>query len=434
MKPARLVAMSFIALIAFGTVLLLLPVSSASNASAGLLTALFTATSAVCLTGLVVVDTATYWSHFGQLVIVLLIQLGGLGIMTLATLVGWFIAGRLDIRSKLIAEADGRGNDLGEVRSLLLGVVGFTLATESIVALILGLRFHFGYGYSVSESMWWGVFHSISAFNNAGFGLAKDNLVPFVGDIGIIFPIALAIIIGGLGFPVLLELRQRAPKKSLTLKFTLWGTAILLVAGAIGIALLEWNQALFVLTTPEKLLAVGFQSVTLRTAGFNSVDFGQFHPSTLLLSDVLMFIGGGSGGTAGGVKITTIAVILTILIAEIRGNNHVEVWHKRIPPRAIRQALAVIMIAIIILGSAISALLILVPEYTTDQIIFEATSAFATVGVSTGITGQLSGPAQLILIVLMYVGRVGPITVVAALAARENRKLYSFPEERPIIG
>ena len=438
-SPAQLVSVSFLLLILAGTVLLLLPISRSGPENPEFTTALFTATSATCLTGLTVVDTATYWSHFGQAVIMLLIQVGGLGIMTLATVVSFVLAGQMGVKGRLRAAAEQRGRDLGEIRTVIFGTIGFSLAIELVIAVVLTFRFATEYGYDFLPAVWEGVFHSISAFNNAGFGLRSDNLVPYVNDAGIILPIAAGIIVGGLGFPVLLEIKARwrstvKHPPSLTLIFTLVGTAILLAVGTIGFALMEWNNALRDLSPWSAAQAAFFHSVSTRTAGFNSVDLSNLQPSSLMLTDFLMFIGGGSGGTAGGVKVTTAAVLVAVLIAEIRGDDQLLVAGRRIPSRIVRQAMAVFMMAFLLVGGSILALQMLLPQFHSHQITFETISAFATVGLTTGITPELPDFARIWLVVLMYLGRIGPITVVAALAARTNRRLYSFPVERPFIG
>lgn len=439
MSPAQLVSISFLLLILFGTALLLLPISRSGPQSPEFMTALFTATSAVCLTGLNVVDTATYWSHFGQAVIITLIQVGGLGIMTLATVASYLLMGRMGVRGRLNAAAEMRGRDLGEVKIVILGTLGFSISIELIIAVILTLRFYFGYGLGIGASIWEGTFHAVSAFNNAGFGLASTNLVPYVGDAGIILPIAFGIIIGGLGFPVLLEIRQRLRKPtnlpvSLTLRFTFWGTGILLLLGTLGTAVFEWRGALAHLEIGPAVLAAFFHSVSTRTAGFNSIDLSQLHDSTMMMTDLLMLIGGGSGGTAGGVKVTTIAVLVAVMLSEIRGDSEVLVAGRRIPNRIVRQAMAVLMATAVVLLFSILTLQVLMPQFTSHQIVFECISAFATVGLTTGITPQLPDFAQFWLVCLMYAGRVGPITVVAALAARQSKRLYRFPVERPFIG
>ncbi|MEJ5998929.1 TrkH family potassium uptake protein [Corynebacterium sp. H130] len=439
LSPAQLVAGGFLLLILLGTSLLLLPISRSGPQSPEFMTALFTATSAVCLTGLNVVDTATYWSHFGQAVIILLIQVGGLGIMTLATVASYLLVGRIGVKGRLNAAAEMRGRDLGEVKTVIMGTLGFSLAVELMIAIILTLRFYFGYGLSVGASIWEGGFHAVSAFNNAGFGLASTNLVPYVGDAAIILPIASGIIIGGLGFPVLLEMRQRLHHRttlpvSLTMRFTLWGTGILLALGTLGTAVFEWNGALAHLEPGTALMAAFFHSVSARTAGFNSFDLSQLHDSTMMMTDMLMLIGGGSGGTAGGVKVTTIAVLVAVMIAEIRGDDLVFVAGRRIPGRIVRQAMAVLMATALLLIFSILTLQVLLPQFASHQIVFECISAFATVGLTTGITPNLPDFAQFWLVILMYAGRVGPITLVAALAARNSKRLYRFPVERPFIG
>ncbi|MEJ5929029.1 potassium transporter TrkG [Corynebacterium sp. H128] len=438
-SPAQLVSGSFLLLIFLGTALLLLPFSRSGPQSPDAVTALFTATSAVCLTGLTVVDTATYWSHFGQAVIISLIQIGGLGIMTLATVASYLLVGRLGVRGRLNAAAEMRGRDLGEVKSIILGTIGFSLFIEAVITIFLTLRFYFAYDLSPAASLWEGSFHAVSAFNNAGFGLASSNLMPYVGDFGIIVPIALGVIIGGLGFPVLLEIRQRFRTKSrlpisLTMSFTLWGTAILLITGTLGTVVFEWNGALKDLDVATSWLAAFFHSVSTRTAGFNSIDLAHLHDSTMMMTDILMLIGGGSGGTAGGVKVTTTAVLVAVMVAEIRGDDQVLVSGRRLPGRIVRQAMAVFTMTVLALLVSVLTLQILMPQYTSHQIVFECISAFATVGLTTGITPSLPEFAQLWLVMLMYAGRVGPITLVAALAARHSKRLYTYPTERPFIG
>lgn len=444
LSPAQLVAGAFATLVLLGTTLLLLPASSEQAGDADFISALFTATSAVCLTGLTVVDTATYWTHLGQLIILGLIQIGGLGILTLATIASWVIAGQIGVKSRLNASAEGRGQQLGDVKVLLVATISFTAAVESVTSVLLTARFHWGYDLPWSAALWEGVFHAVSAFNNAGFGLRSNNLVPYQADPFILLPIAAAVIIGGLGFPVLLELSLRLrrrtqgiqflPAVSLTCRFVLWGTAILLVAGTLLYAALEWNRSFAGQSTGTKLLSAFFQSVTTRTAGFNSVDFGQMGPLSLLTTDLLMFIGGGSGGTAGGVKITTIAVLIAVMMAELRGDKHTLLWGRRLPNRTMRQALAVLMISAVVTTLAVAVVVLLAPQFGAARITFEVISAFATVGLTTGITPQLPIAVQLILTLLMYAGRIGPVTLVAALAQREQRRLYTYPVERPLIG
>lgn len=362
--------------------------------------------------------------------------------MTLTTFAGWVLVGRIGVKGRLNAAAEGRGRELGEVTGLLIATIGFTLVVESAVAVALTLRFH-AMGFDWWASLWEGVFHAVSAFNNAGFGLRSNNLMPYVGDGWIILPISAAVIVGGLGFPMLLELHRRATfrrqgqairRMSLTSLFTIAGTIVLLAAGTVGIAVLEWRGVLAPFDGPTKMLAAFFHSVTSRTAGFNSIDMSQLHPTSLLLTDSLMFIGGGSGGTAGGIKITTVGVLLAVMVAEIRGDDQILIRGRRIPNRTVRQALAVTMLAVLTVGVAVGLVLVLAPEFGVLDLSFEVVSAFATVGLSTGITGSLPSAAQLVLVVLMYAGRIGPVSLVAALAARSSKRQYSYPVERLIIG
>lgn len=440
--PAQVVVLGFASALAIGTLLLLLPVARAGPGGAPLLTALFTATSAVCVTGLATVDTASYWSGFGQAVILGLIQVGGLGIMTLASLLGLLVSRRMGLRTRLTAAAETRTVELGDVRSVVTGVVAFSLLFETLAAVALTLRFWVGYDEGFGRGLYLGVFHAVSAFNNAGFALYPDSLTRFVTDPWICLPIALAVILGGLGFPVALELRRELRRTdglrrtwSLHLRMTLLMTGVLLVLGTVFVTASEWSNpaTLGALDAPGRLLAGFFQGVMPRTAGFNSLDYGQMEDGTLLGTTVLMFIGAGSAGTGGGIKVTTFLLLLFAVWAEVRGDPRVNVFRRRIPDRVVRQALTVVLLSIAAVVTA-TLLLMEVTGYGIREALFEATSAFATVGLSTGITADLPGAAQLILVGLMFLGRLGPITLVSALALRERHRLYENPEGRPIIG
>ena len=436
--PAQAVVLGFAGAVVVGTVLLMLPISRTGEGSAPVVTALFTSTSAVCVTGLTVVDTPSYWSGFGEAVILALIQVGGFGIMTLASLLGLLVSRRMGLRTRLTAAAETKAVGLGDVRAVVKGVVKVSLLIEAVTALCLTLRFRLGYDEPLLTAVYHGVFHAVSAFNNAGFALYSDNLMGFVTDPWICLPIAIAVITGGLGFPVLLELRKelRAPGMwSLHTKMTLAMTGILLVGGTLFVTANEWVNpgTLGALDTPGRLLAGFFQAVMPRTAGFNSLDYGQMNESTLLGTNVLMFIGGGSAGTAGGIKVTTFLVLFYMIYAEVRGERNVEAFDRRIDDRATRQALTVALLSIAAVMSATLALLE-ITDLSTDKVLFEAVSAFATVGLSTGITADLPTSAHLILTGLMFLGRLGPVTLVSAVALRERQRLYELPEGRPIIG
>ncbi len=436
--PAQFVVVAFAAGVALGTALLALPTSRAGAGNATFLEALFTATSAVCVTGLTVVDTPMYWSGFGEAVILALIQIGGFGIMTLASLLGLLVAHRLGLRTRLSAQVETRSLGLGDVRRVLLGVAAFSLVFEAITALVLTLRLATKYNEPLTDAVYHGIFHAISAFNNAGFSLYSDNLTRFATDPVICIVIAVAVIAGGLGFPVLFELRREllTPQTwTLHTRIVVGMTLILLVAGSAAITAFEWSNAktLGPLSVPGKLLAGFFHAVQPRTAGFNALDYAEMNETTWLVTDVLMFIGGGPAGTAGGIKVTTFAVLGFMILAEIRGDPTVHVHHRRIPSVAQRQALSIALLGIFVVVSSTLALLAISDE-NLDRVLFEVISAFSTVGLTTGITADLPSAGQALLVALMFIGRVGTITVASALALRSRPILYRLPEERPIVG
>jgi potassium uptake TrkH family protein len=437
-NPAQLVASLFALAILIGAGLLMLPVATAGPESASFLTAAFTSTSAVCVTGLIVVDTATYWSHFGQAVIMVLVQIGGFGIITLGSLLAILVVRRLGLRGRLMTRAETGAVGLGDVRRIVRNVAGFTLLFELLAAVVIGLRLGLAYDYSAGSAAWRGLFHAVTSFNNAGFALWSDNLVQFVTDGWISMAICLAIIAGGLGFPVWIELRRelrRPAHWSLHTKLTLLVTFILLAVGFVAVLAFEWTNAktLGPLDVPGKLLASFFQGVQPRTAGFNSLDYGAMHEETLLVSDALMFIGTGSASTGGGIKVTTIALLVLMIWAEIRGEPEVNVFGRRIPSTTQRQALSITLLA---LGAVAIVVLVLVSisPYSLSDTLFESLSAFGTVGLSTGITAGLPAAGKVMLVLLMFFGRIGPLTFGTALALRERERRIRYAEARPIIG
>lgn len=433
-----MIPLAFLGLIVVGTLLLMLPIAREGAGAAPILTALFTATSAVCVTGLTVVDTSSYWSGFGEAVILLLFQVGGFGIMTGATLLGLLISRRLRLTQRLIAQAETKSLTLADVGSVVRVVLAVTLTAEVLVAAVLTLRLHHGYGEPWLEAAWNGLFHSVSAFNNAGFSTYADSLTRFALDPVVLGPIMLAVVVSGLGFPVLHELRGewRQPDRwSIHTKLTVFGTLVLLVGGFLAVLATEGGNPATLGPMPVggRMLNALFHSVMTRTAGFNSVDMGALRSETWLVSDMLMLIGGGSAGTAGGIKVTTFFLLGFVVWAEIRGHSDATAFRRRISPAVQRQALAVVLLAAAVVGAATLALLSLT-AFPLDRVLFEVVSAFATVGLSTGITADLPPAGQMILVVLMYVGRVGTITVAAALALRAHTRLFRYPEERPIVG
>lgn len=438
LHPAQAVVVGFALAVLVGTLLLMLPISKAGVGGASFIDALFTATSAVCVTGLTVVDTVTHWSPFGQVVIMILIQLGGLGIMIFASLIGLVLARKLSVRSRLNTAAEAKAVGFADVRGLVRGIVLISVTIEAAVFLLLGARFLFGYGYAPGEAAWHAGFLAVSSFNNAGFALFSDNLMGFVSDPFICLPISAAIILGGLGFPVIMQLRKEFTKPlhwSMNTKLVLWATVVLLVGGTVYLTVIEWDNpdTLGGLDPAARVLAGFFHSVQTRTAGFNSIDIGAMHDASWLGMDVLMFIGGGPAGTAGGIKVTTFAVLFFIMLTELRGEGSVNIFGKRLSRAVHRQAITVVLIAVAAVVSS-TAVLLLLTGLDLDRVLFEVVSAFGTVGLSTGITADLPDAAKLVLVLLMFAGRLGPLTLGTAIALRERRILYEFPKERPAIG
>jgi trk system potassium uptake protein TrkH len=437
-NPIRLVPSLFLVAIAVGTLLLSLPIATAEEGAAPLLTALFTATSAVAVTGLVVVDTGTYWSPFGQFVILLMFQIGGLGIMTAATLFG-LIAGRgFGLHDRMATQVERGRLERGDALSVLKLVFAITIAVEVVVAAILALRMASAYDMSPGTALWHGVFHSVSAFNNAGFSINADSVMGYQSDPVILVPIMLAVILTALGFPVMQDLRDRRfdwRRWSLHSKVTVYGTLALLLGGFAAILVMEWNNAgtLGPMGFGCKLLNAAFHSVMPRTAGFNSLDVGAFQDQTLMVNYLLMFIGGGSAGTAGGIKVTTFVVLFAIVLSEVLGRRDAGLFHRRFGSEIERQALTVTALA----GGIVFAATTYIAAVTTlplPEILFECISAFATVGLSTGITADLPPSPQVVIVLLMFVGRVGTITFATALAVGRSPRPYRYPKENLIVG
>ncbi|WP_461382647.1 TrkH family potassium uptake protein [Devosia indica] len=440
--PTRLVPLVFLCAIALGTLLLMLPIARTEGEFTPFLTALFTATSAVCVTGLIVVDTPVYWSPFGQGVILVLFQIGGFGIMAAATLLG-LLAGRgFRLSDRLRTQAERSHFDMSDGGSVLRLILLVTVVVEGLLTLMLTLRLHFFYGHDWGSAAWHGLFHAVSAFNNAGFSTYSDSLMGFQKDWLILLPIMVAIIFSSLGFPVIHEMRHRLGRKragpqnwTLHSKITLWGTAILLFVGFVTVLLVEWQNpaTLGPMGIADKLLNSAFQSVTTRTTGFNALDTSALSDETLAVTYVLMFIGGGSAGTAGGIKVTTFFILGIVVWSEAKGEREAAMFGRSIGTPIERQALTVVLLSLSLIALGTMTILS-VTEHSLTDVLFETISAFATVGLSTGITGQLPPLAELVLIVLMFVGRVGTITIATALAIGRGRNAFRYPEERVIVG
>ena len=449
--PARTVARVFGLAILVGTFILSLPISRTANTFGGFLEAAFTSVSAVCVTGLSTVDVSTYWTPFGHLMILLMIKLGGFGIVTFAVFLGILLARRVGLNSRMVGSAEMPGLDQGNPRRLIWKIFIATSSFEFIVSTAVALRLWLGYDYELGDAIWYGVFHAISAFNNAGFALYSDSLMGFAADGWMLMPLNLAVILGGLGFPVLFELGRRIIGRvkasqiggviesrlhwTLSTRLVLWSTLVLLIFGTVYFAVIEWNNPATIgqMGPLEKLLNSFTQSVMPRTAGFNSVNIGEVYPATLMGMDIMMFIGGGSASTAGGIKLTTAAVLLFIVWTEIRGETAVNVGSRRLPRSIQRQALTIISLASLAVITA-TILISLTTDFTTDQIFFEVVSAFGTVGLSTGITPQMPAFGQVILMALMFGGRLGLVVVATALAVRQTKVHFEYPKERPLIG
>lgn len=446
-SPARLAIVVFGAVIAVFTALLLAPWATASGTPARFVDALFTAVSAVCITGLVVEDTGTYWSLYGQIVIITGIKVGGLGIMTIASIIGMVVSRRIGLTQRLLTASETKTSKLGEVGSLVRTIIITATTLELAIALLLFPRLA-AIDENIGMAAWHALFYGISAFNNAGFIPTAEGLVPHVSDWGLVLPVALGVFIGSLGFPVILNVyralregrsrgtgRRWGRRLTLHSKLTLTMSVALLVVGSVVIGALEWRNAdtLGPLDLPGKILAALFAGVMPRSGGFNTVDTGAMEQSTWLVTDALMFVGGGSASTAGGIKVTTLAVILLAIVAEARGDRDIDAYGRRIPLDILRLALGVTFFgATVVLLSSVT--LLHITDFTLSRVLFESLSAYATVGLSTGITGDLPDAAKYILSALMFVGRTGGITFAAALALRDRRRIVRFPEERPIIG
>ena len=432
-------------LIAIGTALLWLPISADGPGHIGLEDAMFTSTSAATVTGLGSTDIARF-SVFGELVVLLLVQVGGFGIMTIGSILALIASHRVGLRQRMLAQAEIGAVDIGDLRRLIIAIAKITAGVEGSLAVILFVRFwQSGYETNIGHAAYSGVFHSITSFNNAGISLYSDNLERFVGDPVVVLGVSAAFIIGGLGFPVLVESWRRERHRrsggtgplpwSLHTKITLIATAGLLIVGPLVVTTFEWTNpnTLGSLDTVDKLLAGWFQGVTPRTAGFNTVDIGGMNEPTLLVITTLMFIGAGPASTSGGIKVTTFAVLGYVLWSEARGNADVSVFRRRLPDNVIRQALTVALLSIgLVVGT--SLLLMSIEDLPLSPALFEASSAFGTVGLSTGVTGSIGATGHMVLMIVMLAGRVGPVTFVTALALRERARSYRYPEERPIIG
>lgn len=434
---ALLALMVFLFVVLLFTTLLSLPIAAADGRPTLFVDTLFTAVSAMTVTGLVTVNTAEHWSMFGQIVILLAIQIGGLGIVTIALLLSRAVTRNLGLKGRILARQGVGTTKLGEVQSLLRVVILTTLTLELALAVFLVPRFMI-----VEESwlggLWHGIFYSVSAFNNAGFTAHPDGLAGFANDPWILVPIMVGVFVGSFGFPVFLVLmvvKWQWHKWNLHTKLTLSTTSIMLIVGALVWGALEWSNTATIgdLTAGERILQSVFASTMMRSGGFSLVDPADATSATLLATDALMFVGGGSASTAGGIKVTTIALLFLAIVAEAKGDKNLMVFGRTIPEGTMRVAISVTFFgATLVLGG--SGLIMLVSDASLDHILFEVISAFATCGLSVGLSAELPPAGKYILAALMFAGRIGPIGLASALALRRRNLLYRYPEERPVIG
>ena len=437
-------ALGFMALIGVGTGLLWLPFSATGSGHADIITALFTATSAVCVTGLVVVNSSDYWTPAGQAILMVLMAMGGLGIMTAGLVILVAIGRRISLNQRLIVRDTMGGASLGGVVTLGRYVIVFALAIQAIGFLALFARLIFD--YSIGEALWHAAFHSISAFNNAGFTIFEDSnsLRQFQNDPVLLAIIGTMVLVGAMSFPVIADIYRRRKVKhwSLDTRLVVVGTLGLWAIGAAAIVVFEFanDATLGAMPWPEKISNGLFQALTTRTAGFSSIDFTETRGATDFIFMFLMFVGGASGSVAGGIKINTLMVLVFAGLASIRGRARTEMFNRELPSAQVARALAILLLATLGVIGIVAALAFTETaslesgQFHFMDVLFEATSAFGTVGLSRGITPDLSDPGKIIVTIAMYFGRMGPLTIALGLALKERRAVYRFAEERVRIG
>ncbi|MFC1761660.1 TrkH family potassium uptake protein [Planctomycetota bacterium] len=442
LEPGQAMVAGFLGAVGIGSVLLMLPLSTTVDHRCSLADAVFTATSAVCVTGLSVQDTATYFSRFGQMVILTLIQAGGLGIMTFSVALVVFRRKQMDVRQRAALQDALDYDALAGVIRLVRFIVLMTLLFEAAgaIGLMWAWRGRFSSG---AQTVYHAVFHSVSAFCNAGFSTFSDSLMSFRADTRTNVVICCLIVAGGLGFMVILDVltafRARLTgqrvwhKVRVQTKVVLWVTTVLIVGGSVLIYAAE--EPNFLRVRPERgaVLSAVFQSVSARTAGFNTVDMGKLSATTLLITMVLMFIGASPGSTAGGIKTTTLAVLWASVRNSLRNRPHIELWRRTIPPEAVQKALMVLCLSLLLV-CVFAGVLLHVEKKPFVDCLFETVSAFGTAGLSTGMTPQLSVVGKLLITVLMFVGRLGPLTMAYALVGKRQVARYKYAEERLMIG
>ena len=435
MSTSQILVSGYFIIIVTGTLLLMLPGATTQEGSMSFINALFTATSATCVTGLIVVTTASAFTVFGQIVIMILIQVGGLGIMTMSTLVAFIIGKKITLKERLIIQEDLNQFKISGLVRLVRYVIGFTLMFEGVGALIMFIRLL--NDYDVVRAMYLAVFHAVSAFNNAGFDLFGNSLESFTGDITINFVIMILIIIGGIGFGVITEIFNFNKFKHLSLqsKIVILISIALIIFGMIVIFGFEFTnpETMGNLKFGDKILSSLFLSVTPRTAGFNTVPTGSLRTPTLFFIIILMFIGASPGSTGGGIKTTTFGVMGVTLWNLVIGKKDMEIFNRQLEKEVIYKAIAITMISsfLIIL---VTIILTITETGSFLDILFETVSAFGTVGLSTGVTPTLSKIGRVLITFTMFAGRVGPLTFAVAFAEKERKGIYHYPTEDVMVG
>lgn len=436
-SPTRFVVAAYLGVVLIGSALLALPMATADG-STSVMTALFSAVSAVSITGLSTVDIGTHYSVFGQAVILVLIQIGGYGIVALGTLTALLVRGKLGLRDQMAAQRDMKIFQPGDVRGLLIRIGKLFLLLDTFVVVVLVLRLRYGYGEAWPKALWDGLFLGVSAANQAGLSLYPDSLSRFVGDFWIVGSMSIVIFAGGLGYPVLFELKERwrrPDRWTVHTRLTVWGSVGVLLVAVVAFGLFEWTNpaTLGPLSLHDKGVATLAGGIFPTSAGFNTVPTAKITDETMLVQLLVMFIGGGSASTAGGIKITTFLVLAYVMWAELRGEPDVVVGRRRIAEDVQRQALTIALGGIGCVVAATVALTMMTDQ-SLQRVLFEVVSAFGTVGLSTDLTGELPAAGQFVLIILMFIGRVGTLTFAASLALKQRHRRYRLPEERPLVG
>lgn len=445
-RPQWLLVLAFAQAILAGTALLMLPAANVTGAWLPFIDALFTATSAACVTGLTVIDTGSGFTLFGQLVILTLIQLGGLGVMTLGTFLLVLVGRRLSVRNEFVLMSSFGADEVHGLPSLLWRTLGFTLLFEGIGAAILTSRY-LAQGFSLARAIYHGVFHAVSAFCNAGFALYSDSLSGWRHDPLYLLVVMALVVAGGLGFLALDNLssvrfwrlnRRTRGRVSLHARVILLATGSLLLLGWVAFTALEWNASLGALAWIDKLLCGLFHSVTPRTAGYNVVDMETLSAPAQFLTMALMFVGGSPGSTAGGVKTTTVVVLLLTILAMARGRTETELFHRTIPGAVVREALVIFLLCFLFVGLSFGVILLtentVAGSAQSFPLLFETVSAFGTVGLSLNLTPSLSVFGRATIILTMFVGRLGPLTVALIVGNRDQGQRLRFPEEEIVVG